>query len=189
VELDVAVPCLREAFRGYRLGVPPTAEETATALRLDRAEGEAVQARLDEMHEATAARVADVVASCHASTVRAVSRAAAPALLCSSLCRRSRPPPPRRAQDRLEAAGARFDLEVREAHWEEQVVLAVQLNYEEWLLDILGEDWRAIVAEAAESGKGVFGPHRAPPDLKDPLATLGCARGGAALFTLNPERS
>ncbi len=78
---------------------------------------------------------------------------------------------------------------MREAHWEEQVVFAVQLNYEEWLLDILGEDWRAIVAEATASGKGVFGPHRAPPDLKDPLATLGCVRVGAALFALNPERS
>ena len=101
---------------------------------------------------------------------------------------RSRPPPPRRAQDRSEAAAADLDLAAREAHWEEQVLRAVQLGMEDWLLDILGECWRAIVAEAMESGAGVFGPHRAPPDLKDPLATLGCARGRCSLIH-NPERS
>lgn len=55
--------------------------------------------------------------------------------------------------------------------WNWKVGLAVQQNLDHWLADILGVDYKAIIA--AHSDGLVFGEHRRAPDMHDPLEIQG----------------
>jgi hypothetical protein len=73
------------------------------------------------------------------------------------------------------ASEARFDDEMfrlRCAEWNLKALEAYKVGNTFWLQDTLGPQWKEAMEKAVTEGGSLFGEHRLPPQLQDPLLLM-----------------